>query len=82
MGKLKTLSGRDVVFILSNFGFHMASQRGSHIKLLRITHDGAKHVLTLPLHDELDRGTLKAIMRQASRYIPEHELQPYFYHEQ
>jgi len=27
----------------------------------------------------LDKGTLKAIFRQALRYIPEEELRPYFY---
>ena len=70
MGRLKTLSGRDIVFILSNFGFHMASQRGSHIKLLRIMHDGAKHVLTLPLHDELDRARLRRLCDRRRDIFP------------
>ncbi len=81
MGKLKVLSGHDVVFIFNAFGFHMASQRGSHVKLTRTMFRDEKQVLTLPLHDELDRGTLKAIIRQASRYIPESELMVHFYHE-
>lgn len=35
--------------------------------------------LTVPLHAELDRGTLQAIYRQASRFVPEKQLRPYFY---
>jgi len=79
MPRLKTLSGRDVVKILSRFGFKVASQRGSHVKLRRILSDGTKQTLTIPLHEELDMGTLRAIFRQALRYIPEEELKPHFY---
>jgi hypothetical protein len=35
--------------------------------------------LTVPNHDEIDRGTLHAIYRQASRYIPEPELRRKFF---
>jgi hypothetical protein len=35
--------------------------------------------LTIPLHAELDSGTLRAIFRQASRFISESELRPHFY---
>jgi hypothetical protein len=31
------------------------------------------------LHDELDAGTLTAIMRQTSRYVSEEQLKPHFY---
>jgi len=79
MPKLRVLSGKEVVKILSKFGFEVVSQRGSYVKLRRILPDGTKQTLTVPLHDELDKGTLKAIIRQASRYIPEEELRPYFY---
>ncbi|MBI4239939.1 type II toxin-antitoxin system HicA family toxin [Candidatus Uhrbacteria bacterium] len=81
MGKLKVLAGRDVVGILSGFGFHMASQKGSHIKLVRLLDSGERQILTIPLHNELDRGTLKAIIRQASRYISEEMLKSHFYEE-
>ena len=77
MPKLRVLSGKEVVKILSKFGFEVVSQRCSHVR--RILPDGTKQTLTVPLHDELDKGTLKAIIRQASRYIPEEELRPYFY---
>ncbi|MCX8184055.1 MAG: type II toxin-antitoxin system HicA family toxin [Crenarchaeota archaeon] len=79
MPRLKILGGKDVVKILSRFGFTIISQRGSHVKLRRILPDGTKQSLTIPLHEELDKGTLKAIYRQALRFIPEEELKPHFY---
>jgi len=79
MPKLKVLSGKQVVKVLSRFGFKVISQRGSHIKLRRILENGTKQTLTIPLHQELDRGTLRAIYRQALKYIPEEKLKPYFY---
>jgi hypothetical protein len=36
-------------------------------------------ILTIPAHSELDTGTLRAIVRQAGRFIPESELKPHFY---
>jgi len=77
--RLRHLSGRQVVSILERFGFRAISQRGSHIKLQRITDIGAKQTLTMPAHDELDTGTLRAIVRQASNYIAEDDLRPHFY---
>ena len=79
MSKLKLLSGKEIIKIFSKFGFEMVSQRGSHIKLRRVLEDGTKQTLTIPVHEELDKGTIKAIFRQALRYIPEKELRPYFY---
>ncbi len=79
MPKLKVLSGYDVLKIFINFGFQKMTQKGSHIKLVRYLSDGSKQILTIPNHDELDRGTLKAIYRQALRYIQEQDLKLYFY---
>jgi len=77
--KLKRLSGPEVLAVLVAFGFETHSQRGSHVKLRRIIASGEKQTLTVPVHAELDSGTLRAIIRQASRYVPESELRPYFY---
>lgn len=77
-GKLRRLSGKQVISILEHFGFSEVSQRGSHVKLSRES-DGSRQILVIPLHKELDRGTLKAIFRQASRFVSEEELNPYFY---
>ncbi|MCP4544490.1 MAG: type II toxin-antitoxin system HicA family toxin [Chloroflexi bacterium] len=81
MPKLRRLSGAQVIRILEHFGFTVHSQRGSHVKLRRIAPDGVKQTLTIPQHRELDTGTLRAIFRQASRYILAEELRPHFYAE-
>lgn len=81
MPKLKRLSGQQVLSVFASLGFEQVSQRGSHVKLRRILPDGSKQTLTIPAHSELDKGTLKAIYKQAMRYIPEGELQPHFYSE-
>jgi predicted RNA binding protein YcfA (HicA-like mRNA interferase family) len=62
-------------------GFFKVVQRGSHVKLRRVLPDGLRQTLTIPAHAELDTGTLRAIYRQAFRYVPESELQPHFYTE-
>jgi predicted RNA binding protein YcfA (HicA-like mRNA interferase family) len=78
MPKLRRLTAREVLAILASFGFVVASQKGSHIKLVRQIAD-EKQVLTIPNHSSLDTGTCKAILRQASRYISLVELSAYFY---
>jgi len=77
--RLRRLSGADVVRILKSFGFETFAQRGNHIKLRRMSADGGKQTLVVPLHDELDRGTLRAVFRQAGRYVAEDDLRPHFY---
>jgi predicted RNA binding protein YcfA (HicA-like mRNA interferase family) len=80
-GKLQRLSGKEVAALLGRFGFSPVTQKGSHLKLRRAGPQGERQTLLVPLHDDLDRGTLRAILRQASRYIPEEELRPHFYAE-
>jgi predicted RNA binding protein YcfA (HicA-like mRNA interferase family) len=79
MPKLKILSGSEVVKILHSFGFEIQSQKGSHLKLVRLTNAGEKQTLIIPNHPEIDKGTLKAIYRQSLKYISETELFPHFY---
>ena len=81
MPKLRRLSGDEVIAIPSRFGFTTHAQRGSHVKLRREAVGGRKETLTIPRHRELDRGTLRAIFRQAARFIPVEELRPHFYAE-
>ena len=71
-------SGADVFRVLADFGFQKRSQRGSHVKVRRYLQDGSRQSLTVPLHDEMDSGTVHAIYRQAARFIPESELRGYF----
>ena len=80
MPKLKTLSAKKVLSIFKELGFSVSGQKGSHIKIARVSFLG-KQVLTIPNHKELDRGTLGAIFNQAKRFIPEEKLIRYFYTE-
>lgn len=80
MPRLKILSGEDVIKILESFNFEAIDQRGSHIKLRRVVND-INQTLTIPNHKELDKGTLKAIFNQSSKYISISELTPQFYNE-
>lgn len=82
MPRLKRLSGREVVAALHRLGFATISQRGSHIKLRRRSPAGAKETLTVPMHDTLDAGTLRAIVRQAERFLSEREIMSAFYVEE
>jgi predicted RNA binding protein YcfA (HicA-like mRNA interferase family) len=62
MSKLPNLSGRECVKALGKAGFVFKRQEGSHIILRR---DEPFAQLVVPDHKELDRGTLKAIVRQS-----------------
>ena len=73
MGRLRVLSGREVCRILQENGFSLVRQRGSHAVMQQATGDSTVTV-PVPLHDELKRGTLLAIIRQSGlpRIIFEH----------
>ena len=77
--KLRRLAAREVLAALGAFGFEVVSTRGSHAKLRRVLATGARQILTVPPHRALAPGTLRAVFRQASRFIPEDELRPYFF---
>ena len=79
MGRLRVLSGDEVIAILRTFGFAVHDQRGSHLKLRRVTAGGVKETLVVPSHANLDKGTLQAVFRQASRYIDRTELRRHFF---
>ncbi|MFH1098069.1 MAG: type II toxin-antitoxin system HicA family toxin [Candidatus Desantisbacteria bacterium] len=62
MGVHPTLSGKDVIRILTKkFDFQIISQKGSHVKLRKYTEIG-KITTIVPNHDELDIGTLEGIL--------------------
>jgi predicted RNA binding protein YcfA (HicA-like mRNA interferase family) len=62
MSNLPRISGKQCVKALAAVGFIFRRQHGSHMILRR---DNPFAQLTVPDHDELDRGTLRAIIRQA-----------------
>ena len=71
MSKLPRISGQKLIKILTKFfGFRTLRQKGSHVT---ITNDLV--FLTVPLHPELDKGTLLSILRDAN--IPRSDFLEY-----
>ena len=68
MSGLPRISGRECVKALGKAGFVLRRQEGSHIILRRNEPFGQ---LVVPDHKELDRGTLRAIIRQAGISVEE-----------
>jgi predicted RNA binding protein YcfA (HicA-like mRNA interferase family) len=68
MAKLPAISGRECIRALEKVGFYSKRQEGSHVILRR---DDPFAQLVVPLHKELDRGTLRAIIRQAGLNVDE-----------
>ena len=62
MSKLPRISGRQCVRALEKAGFFVRRQEGSHI-ILRRSEPFAQVVV--PDHKELDRSTLRAVIRQS-----------------
>jgi predicted RNA binding protein YcfA (HicA-like mRNA interferase family) len=61
MSRLPQVSGSDVVRALEKIGFSVRRQHGSHI-IMRRTSPFAQTVV--PNHRQIDRGTLRAILKQ------------------
>ena len=68
MKQLPRISGQECVKALDKEGFYFKRQHGSHIILRR---DNPFAQLVVPNHKELDRGTLRAIIRQADLSVEE-----------
>lgn len=83
MARLKRLSCREILRLLGRFGFEVEAMRGIHAKLVRLRHAEGdrelRQVLVVPVHRAPRIGTVRAIYRQASRFIPEDELKPHFF---
>ncbi|MGA9115813.1 MAG: type II toxin-antitoxin system HicA family toxin [Bacteroidota bacterium] len=68
MSRLPRLAGRACITALLKAGFQVKRREGSHVILRR--QDPFCQVV-VPDHKELDRGTLRAIIRQAGMSIEE-----------
>ncbi len=62
--KLPVISEKEAIKALEGAGFIAVRQRGSHIRMKKVTSETVINI-TIPLHDTLDRGTLKGIIRSA-----------------
>lgn len=63
MAKLPRLSGKEVLKVLKKAGFVEMRQRGSHVIMIKETPQG-KIPTVVPMHKEVDTGTLLEIIRQ------------------
>ncbi len=68
MGKLPKISGEECIKVLKKKGYYIKRQTGSHIILRR---DQPFSQVVVPNHKELDRGTLRAIIRSADISVEE-----------
>lgn len=68
MSKLPRISGRECVKALAKMKFYLKRQEGSHMILRR---DDPFGQIVVPDHEELDRGTLRAIIRHAGLSVDE-----------
>ena len=65
MPKLPQVSGSDVVKLLLSLGYEVVRQRGSHIRLKKVTNSG-EHAITVPAHKVIAKGTLSDIINRVS----------------
>ncbi len=68
MSKLPQISGKEYIKTLEKAGFYIKRQKGSHIILCR---DEPFAEVVVPNHKNLDKGTLRAIIRQADLDVDE-----------
>lgn len=68
MSELPQISGADLVRALEKLGFTLRRQQGSHM-IMRRAEPFAQTVV--PNHRQIDRGTLRAILRQINLTVDE-----------
>ena len=64
MGKLRTLSGREIMTILAQNGFAEVRRRGSHVVMQKRMGETTTTVV-VPDHRQIRIGTLTSIVRQS-----------------
>lgn len=65
MPKLPVVSGETLFKFLSDLGYVPVRQKGSHLTIKKDTVTGV-HTTQVPMHDELDRGTLNGILNRVA----------------
>ena len=65
MPKLPQVSGTDVIKLLHSLGYEILSQRGSHVKMRKLTIIG-KHTVIVPSHKVVAKGTLNDTLSKVS----------------
>ncbi len=62
---LPQVSGQELVKFLEKLGYHVIRQKGSHIRLRKLTSVG-EHNITVPNHKVVAKGTLNDIIIKVS----------------
>ena len=65
MPKLPQVSGSQLTGLLQSLGYEVIRQRGSHIRLKKVTALG-EHAVTIPAHKVIAKGTLGDIIGKVS----------------
>lgn len=68
MGRLPVCTGQEAVGAFARLGWQRNRQSGSHIVLVK---SGVSTTLSVPNHRELDRGTLRSLIRVAGLTVDE-----------
>ncbi len=68
MSKLRTISGKNCVKALQKVGFYLKRRESSHVILRR---DNPFAQVVVPDHQELAKGTLRAILRDVDLSVEE-----------
>lgn len=70
--KLPIISGLEVIKRLKRAGFIATRQKGSHVRLEKFA-EGETIKITVPLHNEMKKGTLNRIIKDAKLSLEEFE---------
>jgi predicted RNA binding protein YcfA (HicA-like mRNA interferase family) len=70
--RLKPLPYREVRRKLKVAGFSEVSQKGSHVKFIKVTVQGTRTAI-VPVHREIGIGTLQSILNQAGLTLQQFE---------
>ncbi|HXE75782.1 MAG TPA: type II toxin-antitoxin system HicA family toxin [Candidatus Xenobia bacterium] len=64
----RDLSGHELASLPRGFGYQIARQTGSHLRLVRKT-EGKEHHVTIPAHRQLKVGTLSGILADVAAHL-------------
>ena len=68
MPKLPVVSGAEVVRAFESLGWEVVRRRGSHVILVK---EGEMASLSVPDHNEVAKGTLRSLIREAGVTVAE-----------
>ena len=69
--KYPVLKSSEVIKRLKRHGFTFKSQKGSHAKYIKVGDDQSTLSTIVPMHYEVDKGTLQSILEQTGLSLDE-----------